>query len=120
MNENVNIDCFDVTKPVFLIKFNTDGLSRDRIEDSIDNIKSSYQSKEANFWILPVRDSPTNIECIWGGSTVNNTEYVNKIVDIPPDLNNLLINSKQFTEEQLNEIRNLIRSYRINIIINDK
>ena len=121
MNENENIDCFDVTKPVFLIKINTQMISRARVDEQISELKSHFQSKEANFWIITVKDdTPSNIECIWGGSTVNNAEYVNKIVDIPPDLNNLLIDSNQFTEEQLNEIKNLIRLYRINKIINDK
>ncbi len=121
-------DWYDEKKPTFVFRIDCQGLSRQRAEHDIGNLIDEYKTENANIIFLPINSNgvsneSTSVECIHGGVKSDESELLKNVIENTLNLDDELIEearkTKNFTEEQLMELKSIIRRRKIKALIGE-
>lgn len=127
MRQNNSEDWFDETKPTFLFKINVGGLSRQRADEQISKLKENYKSVNCNSIWLPLgsmdENAQSNVECIHGGSSNVESKFMERMIENTLNLDEKVIEeaklSGKFNDEQLLELKSIIRRNKIKSLLGE-
>jgi len=116
-------DIFELDKPTFLVKIKVNGYSRQKVEETIRNFSNKLKSNNANFWIIPIEEGDSNIELVWGGENVKQSNLISNIVE--KEINDETVLYKEFEEsgyfnvKQLDKIKFILRTTKLKNLLNE-
>lgn len=127
MKQNNSEDWFDETKPTFLFRINVGGLSRQRAEKQISDLMENYKSVNCNSIWLPIgsmgENAQSNVECIHGGSSNVESKFMERMIENTLNLDEKVIEeaklSGKFSDEQLLELKSIIRRNKIKSLLGE-
>lgn len=111
-------DIFDINKPLFLIKLNTDGMSRQTVDLHYQNVKKNFHSEYCNIWIMNSNES--DIRCIWAGKNDLNkhSEYC-KLLEESGTISKSIIEESNLTDKEKSKFIKILREHSLKQLLED-
>lgn len=125
LNDYIDEDWFDESKPTFLFKINVGGLSRQRMDQDMANIMDRYKTNNANLIFIPIGANggagESDVECIHGGSSKVESVFMERLIENVLKLDDEIIKEvesmKSLSDEQISELKQLLRRRKLKTLL---
>jgi hypothetical protein len=99
----INLD-----NPIFVYYINVDGLSRQRADELIRQVKDTWSYSNIVTWIVPRDQGETKIECVYDGRIRERSEELKELIEEINEKIDLMSKSSNFEDFKI-----IVRDWRI-------
>lgn len=98
----------DLDNPIFVYYINVDGLSRQRADELIIQVKDTWSYSNVVTWIVPRHHGETKIECVYDGRVKGRSEELKDLIDEINEKIDLMSQSSDFEDFKI-----IVRDWRL-------
>jgi predicted CopG family antitoxin len=103
----INLD-----NPIFVYYINVDGLSRQRAEELISQVKDQWSYSNVVTWIVPRQQGDTKIECVYDGRIRERSEELKELIEEINEKVDLMSQSSSFEDFKI-----IVRDWRLKTLL---
>jgi len=98
----------DLDNPIFVYYINVDGLSSQRANELIGEVKDQWSYSNVVTWIVPRREGETKIECVYDGRIRERSEELKELIEEINEKIDMMSKSSSFDDFKI-----IVRDWRL-------
>jgi hypothetical protein len=102
----------DLDNPIFVYYINVGGLSRQRAEELISQVKDQWSYSNVVTWIVPREQGDTKIECVYDGRIKERSEELKELIEEINEKVDLMSQSSSFEDFKI-----IVRDWRLKTLL---
>ncbi len=103
----INLD-----NPIFVYYINVDGLTNQRADELINEVKDTWSYSNVVTWIVPRREGETKIDCVYDGRIRERSEELKELIEEINEKIDLISQSSNFEDFKI-----IVRDWRLKTLL---